>query len=253
MLKNKKIWIIGANSNLGKDLTLELAKSNNLLALSSRRVDALKPITESLPKDNHLILPLNVTSHSDVKAAFREIMDHWGALDAVIFGAEVYQAMSMDQFDLEFCLKTIDTNLLAAFHFVDTVVPYFITRNKGSLCFIASVAGYRGLPNSLSFGTSKAGLISLCECLRMELYPYNINVQMINSGIVSTPLPDKNGAPSPLALDKDLTSIVKDLGKNKFELLYPKRQTILLKLLKMLPYKLYFKFIRQRKMTFLRV
>lgn len=62
----------------------------------------------------------------------------------------------------------------------------------GGIAFVASVAGYRGLPKALAYGPGKAALIHFAECLHLDLAPKGVGVWLINPGFVSTQLTAKN-------------------------------------------------------------
>ena len=84
--------------------------------------------------------------------------------------------------------RMIDVNFVAAVSFAACVVPQLFRHGNGQIGFVASVAGYRGLPKSLIYGPTKAALINFAESLYLDLQPRNIGVRVINPGFVATPL-----------------------------------------------------------------
>ena len=112
---------------------------------------------------------------------------------------------------------------------------------------MASLAGYRGLPNSSAYCSSKAALISLAESLYHECKSFNIKVRLINPGFVDTPLTRKNKFSMPSIIDADTASnlIFKRLTTGKeFEIRFPKYFSILMGILSVLPYSIYFYFTK---------
>ena len=120
-----------------------------------------------------------------------------------------------------------------------------LDQQSGHIAVIASVAGYRGLPQSLAYGASKAGLINLCEGIYPELKAHNLNLSIINPGFVETRLTSKNKFAMPFIVSSKQASeyIYHDLESNKFEIHFPKKFTIIMKILRILPYQIYLKII----------
>jgi short-subunit dehydrogenase len=120
-------------------------------------------------------------------------------------------------------------------------------REGSGIAFVASVAGYRGMPKSLAYGPGKAALIHFAECLYFDLAPRNIGVWAINPGFVATQLTAKNDFDMPAIIQpaQAATEIIAGLRSGNFEIHFPKRFTRVMKLLALLPYGLYFRLIRR--------
>ena len=117
----------------------------------------------------------------------------------------------------------------------------------GHISLVSSVAGFRGLPKSLAYGPTKAALINLAETLYLDLQPSGIAVSVINPGFVETPLTAQNQFKMPALLTPEQAAqeILKGWGRGDFEIHFPKRFTAWMKLMRLLPYRLYFPAIRK--------
>ena len=117
----------------------------------------------------------------------------------------------------------------------------------GGIAFIASVAGYRGLPKSVCYGPGKAALIHFAECLHLDLADQGIGIWLINPGFVQTRLTAQNdfSMPALLTPDQAAVAIVDGFRTVRFEIHFPKRFTLALKLVSLLPYRWYFPLIRR--------
>jgi len=129
---------------------------------------------------------------------------------------------------------------VGALNCLDVVIKKMLVQKSGHIALVASVAGYIGLPKSMSYGASKAALINLAETLYAELSHFNINVSVINPGFVKTRLTDLNNFKMPAIIEAEEAAqiIIKDLEAKKFEIHFPKKFTIWLKILRILPYSL---------------
>ena len=115
------------------------------------------------------------------------------------------------------------------------------------LSLVASVAGWRALPQSLAYGPTKAALINLAENLFLDLRPQGVGVSLINPGFVDTPLTAQNqfSMPALLTPEQAAQAIVRGWERGQFELHFPKRFTGVLKLMRCLPYRWYFPLVHR--------
>ena len=242
-LDKKNIWLIGASQGIGKALAEELANSGARLILSARDKSALLALKNMLPKNNHMILPLDLQSNDSIKSAFVLIQEKFKQLDMVIYNAGIYHPMHSYDMDLLKAEATIDINLSGILRIIDLVIPYFIQQKHGHIVFTASVAGFIGMPNSLAYGASKAAIINLAQSLYIELKDKNIIVQLINPGFVKTRLTEQNKFFMPFIMDtKDAAlKIVEGIKRGKFEISFPFIFVIIMKMLRLMPYKIFFK------------
>jgi short-subunit dehydrogenase len=144
--------------------------------------------------------------------------------------------------DVDDMLRHIDVNYNGALYLLEAIVPAMVAQGSGHISLVGSVAGFSGLPNSLAYGPTKAALINLAETLYLDLKDRGVAVSIINPGFVQTPLTAGNefDMPALLTPQQAAAEILKGWRQGKFEIHFPKRFTLWLKLLRMLPYRLYF-------------
>ncbi len=248
-LNGKHIWIIGASSGIGAALARELSNRGAHLILSARSADKLHDLNTALEAPlggkvggTHKVLPVDVSDLEAMRSA-AENLESIDSLDSVVFLAAVYSPHDGKQKEMSFVHKAIAVNLGGAFNTVNVAYPLFMKQKFGQILLCGSVAGYRGLPHGQPYCATKAAIINYAESLRVELAPSNIDVKLISPGFVKTPLTDKNEFPMPMMIDAQTAAraIADGMGKRGFEIHFPKRFTVIMKTLRIMPNFLYFK------------
>lgn len=241
--QGQRVWLVGASSGIGEALARQLDSLGARLVLSARSADKLTQLSQSLQQAT--ALPLDITDRNAVEQAATEAIHILGGLDLVVLMAGTYSEMSVQAFNLGQVQQQVDVNLGGTLSVLAQVLKPLMQQHKGHLSIVSSVAGYRGLPNSLAYGPTKAALINLAEALYLELKPLGVGVSLINPGFVDTPLTRKNTFPMPFLITAEQAAreIVAGWGKGQFEIHFPKAFTRGLHLLRILPYSLYFKAI----------
>lgn len=245
--EGKHVWIVGASSGIGAALAEELAGRGAHVALSARRAETLREIAATLPNGGHLAAPMNVADSESVRMALKEVLRNFPRVDSVMFMAAVYSPGDIRTTRLPEIEQGLRINLTGAFVLLEAILPEFDRQGGGQLALCASVAGYRGLPKGQPYCATKAALINLAESLKVELESANVDVRLICPGFVRTPLTDKNDFNMPMIVEpgEAARAIADGLLSRNFEIHFPKRFTILMKLLRLLPHALFFRIVRR--------
>ena len=235
-----RVWVIGASTGIGA------ATASQLLALGARVVCSARQ--RKLLQDqfgNHpsaLVAQLDILDHASVLKVRDQILAAMGGIDLVLVVAGGYQPMRADALDLAEAKKLIDLNLGGVFHCLDAALPVLLKQGSGGIGIVASVAGFRGLPKAMVYGPTKAALINLCETMYLDLHARAINVYLINPGFVATPLTNQNDfkMPALISADEAAASLIDGIERGQFHIHFPRRFSNFLRLLRLLPYPLYF-------------
>ncbi len=236
--RERRVWIIGASSGIGAALAKKFLASGAEVALSARRESAL----ESVAGTQGVVLPCDVSDPAGLETAMSVLLTRWGGIDMVVYCAGVYTPMRAWEVDLKVVRETLAINLQGVYNLLYSLVPVYIERNGGGLCLVSSVAGYTGLPKALAYGPGKAALINLAQILYSELSPYGVGVHLVNPGFVETRLTQQNDFTMPALITPDAAAqaIVAGMAKGRFEIHFPKRFTLWMKLLGLLPDRIRF-------------
>jgi NAD(P)-dependent dehydrogenase (short-subunit alcohol dehydrogenase family) len=246
----RRVWLIGASSGIGLATAQALMALGAVVHLSARNAGALDAIVAEHParpgRPAPAAWPLDVGDATAVKATATALLES-GPLDLVLYCAGHYREMRATEFDLPELRQHLLINYSGALNVLDAVLPAMLARGQGHISLISSVAGFRGLPKSLAYGPTKAALTNLAETLYLDLQPLGLGVSVVHPGFVQTPLTAQNNFAMPALItpQQAAQAMLADWAKGAFDIHYPKRFTRWMKLLRVLPYRLYFPAVRR--------
>ena len=240
-MNKKTIWITGGSTGIGKALAIKFANEGWNVAISARRENLLKEISEMY--ENISAFPLDVTDKNKCKEVFNSIKNKFNEVDICFFSTGTWNPKKERDIDVEQMENVFRVNFFGTVNSIKAVEKHFKEKNSGIISIVSSIAGYRGLPNSTGYGPSKSALNNLAESLYFDFKRFGVRVCLVSPGFIKTPMTDKNDFKMPFlktpeyAADKIYDGLT---NKNIFEIHFPKALTILLKIFSFLPSKLYF-------------
>ena len=242
--QGKSVWLVGASSGIGQATAHALHQAGARVFVSARNADALRAFTASHP--GATAIPMDVTDREAVMAAAQTVLAS-GPLALMLYCAGYYKALRATDFSLDEMLQHNQVNYVGAVQVLGAVLPGMLAQRTGHISLISSVAGYRGLPQGLAYGPTKAALINLAETLYVDLQDHHIGVSLVCPGFVETPLTAHNKFTMPglIKPEQAALAILKGWGQGQFEIHFPKRFTLWMKALALLPARLYFPMIRR--------
>jgi len=237
----KKIWITGASSGIGKALAIKFANNGWQVAASARRENLLVELNKHNP--NIFSFPLDVKDSSGTKKVFQDIIEKFKTVDIVVFCTGIHDPDGEKKLSLEKIREIMETNFFGTLNCIIAVNTYFREKKNGHISIVASVAGYKGLPAASGYCASKSALITLAESLYFDFKRHNVRVSVVNPGFIKTPMTDKNKFPMPMIKSPEYAAEKMFIGltkKNSFEIHFPIIFTMINKLLKVMPNWLFF-------------
>ncbi len=240
-------WVTGASSGIGEQLVRYLVADGWRVAASARRSEPLQRLAEACTAGSVVPFPLDVTDRAAVDEAVERIEKTLGPVEMAVFNAGDYQPMAIKEFDPGLFRRLMEVNYFGTINGLAALLPRMRRRGCGQLVLNASLSAYRGLPLAAPYGASKAALLNLAESMCLELEGSGVSVRVINPGFVRTALTDKNRFPMPFLLDADEAArrIHRGLSRGGFEIAFPRRFVVIMKLLRSLPYRWYFPLLRR--------
>jgi len=185
--------VTGGASGIGLACGRALAREGCSVALwdlSSGVKEAAARIAEDF-RCSSLGLAVDVSDFSAVESAVRETAASIGPIAHLVHAA----AVGSGKFGFPFThlqpgdwTRVLDVNVMGMVHVAQAIAPGMIERKGGTMMFVASVAGQIGSQTDPPYSASKAANINFAQCLAKDLAPHNIRVNVVNPGMVRTPL-----------------------------------------------------------------
>jgi NADP-dependent 3-hydroxy acid dehydrogenase YdfG len=229
----RTILITGATSGIGESLLHQYLANGYQVIACGRNQQKL----EQLALDNSNVIPLvfDVTDRQQIIAA-AEKLNELPSIEILLLNAgDCRYIDNAKAFDGELFASVITTNLLSLGHLLECFLPKVSA--GGQVVFVSSSATLLPFPRAEAYGASKAGMDYLANSLRLDLKADDIAVTLVHPGFIKTPLTDKNNFAMPflLASEQAARRIYQGVNARRSYLHFPKRLTLLLKLLALLP------------------
>lgn len=238
-LRNRRIWVTGASSGIGRDLAIALSKAGARLYISGRNQERLDAVASECVGDVH-VLAFDAAAREANAAAAQTIASEWGALDTVILNAGICEYIDMPDFDAESVKRVMDVNFMSVVYGIEAALPLLRKGVTPHLVGMSSTVAYTGLPRAEAYGASKAAIRHLLQALRIDIAAEKIDVSIICPGFVQTPLTDLNDFPMPMRISAEESArrICKGLERRSHEIRYPTLFALMLRTLAILPSRL---------------
>lgn len=186
----KTAFITGVTSGFGRAFAIRFAKLGYRLIITGRRKDRLEELGTQLRTDYStevLTLCFDVRDNDACKQAIESIPEPFVNIDILINNAGLAAgATAFDEADLVDFERMIDTNVKGLLYITKLIVPGMISRQKGHIVNISSIAGIEVYPNGSVYCASKHAVNAITKGLRIDLVKHGIKVSSISPGMVET-------------------------------------------------------------------
>lgn len=222
---------------MGHALAGLLAQRGWRLWLSARRAQPLQELAQST---GGAAIAVDATDPAALHAAAERVFAGEPP-ELVLMNVGDYRPMPLQEFDIGLFEQLNRSNYLASVYLLDAVVPR-MRPHGGQILLNVSAAAYRGLPMGAPYSAPKAATLHMAEALRPELMREGISLRVINPGFVRSRLTDRNAFSMPFRMEPEQAAqrIADGIDRRGFEITFPRRLTWMLKLLRCLPYPLFF-------------
>lgn len=232
----KRYWLVGASEGLGRALAHQMSRAGVEVIVSARSEERLQDLVAELPGRARYVT-VDISDSDSVAAAVAEV----GEIDGVVFLAGIGTLMKAQDWHPEGVERLFDINLLGAARVVGRVIKPMVARNAGHIVMIGSLSAYRGLPGSIGYSASKAGLMALAESIHGDLKDTDITVQLTNPGYIQTRMQDDNPYSKPFIMSPEdaAREVFDQMNTDRFHKAFPFAFSLLFRFSRFLPTGLY--------------
>lgn len=212
-------WLVGASEGLGLALARQLSDAGASVILSARTASTLEAAAAALPGPARSV-PMDISSDASVAKAAAEV----GHIDGLVFLAAVYWPMRAQGWDAAQVTAMCDVNFTGCARVLGQVVPQMVARGQGHIVLTGSLSGFRGLPGTIGYAASKAGVMALAESLYADLRHSGITVQLANPGFIRTRLTAMNDFAMPFiqSPEEAASLIYRHMAQGGFKRSFPR-------------------------------
>lgn len=224
--------VTGASSGIGRALAVRLAGSGMRVALVARRRAALDALAGEIAREGGeaCAFPCDVESATAVAEAARAATERFGAVDLLVNNAGYGHHRAFLDWDLDDMERVMRVNYLGALRFTKALLPGMVARQRGSLVFVASVAGKIATPDETAYSASKFAMVGLAQALSLEVEDAGVHVLVVCPGVIRTPFFDEEALSrmppvsrrSMVEVKGLVDAIVDALARGKREVTYPR-------------------------------
>ncbi len=186
--KPKSVLITGATEGLGKALALLLAERGYRVFAAGRSAEKLAEL-DHIAREKKLAMEsiaLDVCSDSSVQSAVEAVLAKVGAIDVLVNNAGVNYTPAVENLSMEGWRAQFETNFFGVLRVTRALLPQMRERRSGRILMMSSLSGLVTPPTQGAYSSSKHALEGLSNALRMELYPFGIDVVLIEPGYIIT-------------------------------------------------------------------
>ena len=186
-LKNKIALITGGANGIGLATAERFAKEGAKIILWDVS-DQGNEIADRLKMEGHEIIfkKVSVTNQDEVQKAMAEAHEHFGRIDILINNAGITRDRTLLKMTMQEWDDVISVNLTGVFICTQAIAPIMKEQNYGRIVSASSNVAIRGNFGQTNYVATKSAIIGMTKVWAMELGRYNITVNCIAPGFITT-------------------------------------------------------------------
>jgi len=182
--------VTGASAGIGRAAALSLAAQGARVFAAARRLEKLEELAAEARQNGWLIEPLqlDVTSAASIERAVQHIRAATAGheIDILLNNAGYGQMGAVEEVPIAAMRQQFETNVFGMVALIQQFLPKMRERRAGRILNVSSIGGRLVMPYGGAYSASKFAVEALSDALRLELAPWNIQVVLIEPGLIST-------------------------------------------------------------------
>ncbi len=216
MFEDKIVWITGASSGIGRELTIQFARQGAHIAVSARRKERLEALVKELEEQGHkaLAVPCDVTNEQEVEQAIEKIIAYFNRLDIAVANAGFGVGGKIESLSADDWRRQLDVNVVGLTSTIKHSLPY-LRKSGGRMVLMGSVAAMISSPQGAAYAASKSAVRSIGQVVSMELHGSGVSCTTIHPGFIESEIGqvDNQGVYRPDWQDKRPKNLIWPVNK----------------------------------------
>ena len=259
--QGKVVWLTGASSGIGKELSIQLSKLGAKLILSSRKEELLIELRANLSqKEQHMVLAMDLAKPDEFDGLLKQVIARYDQIDLLIQNGGISQRATAASSSEVVVRRIMEVNFFGNVFLMKKVLPK-LRESKGQVLVISSIAGKFGFFLRSSYSASKHALHGYYESLALEEEENGISITIACPGKINTPIStnaldskgEKHGEmdhnqETGMPVEECVAQLLRAVSERKREVLIGNKEIKAVTLKRFFP-KLFWKIIRKQSPT----
>ena len=259
--QGKVVWLTGASSGIGKELSIQLSRLGAKLILSSRKEELLIELRANLPqKEQHMVLAMDLAKPDEFDGLLKQVIARYDQIDLLIQNGGISQRATAASSSEAVVRRIMEVNFFGNVFLMKKVLPK-LRESKGQVLVISSIAGKFGFFLRSSYSASKHALHGYYESLALEEEENGISITIACPGKINTPIStnaldskgEKHGEmdhnqDTGMPVEECVAQLLRAVSERKREVLIGNKEIKAVTLKRFFP-KLFWKIIRKQSPT----
>ncbi|HLZ65831.1 MAG TPA: SDR family NAD(P)-dependent oxidoreductase [Aliidongia sp.] len=188
LLEGKVALVTGGTSGIGRASAVLFAKEGAKVALTGRRAEEGAAVVAEIKAagGDAIFIQADLAKTESIPGVIAEVVSHYGRLDCAFNNAGISGGGPLDTLTEGVWDSVVDTNLKAAFFYLQAEAAQMKKQGGGAILFNGSVLASIAMPGTSIYSASKGGIVSMARAAAVELGSHGIRVNSINPSITRT-------------------------------------------------------------------
>lgn len=185
--EDKVVWITGASSGIGEELSRQLANKGAKIILSARSLDKLEELKSVLSQsDSHTVIQMDLNENGNFKDLTDRVIEKYGKIDYLFNSGGVSQRSEASSTSMDVDRRIMEINYFGNIALTKAVLPHMQKEQSGHIIVTSSIAGKFGFYLRSAYSASKHALHGFYESVLLEEAKNNIFVTIACPGKINT-------------------------------------------------------------------